>query len=159
MVGWKLTKFLMSHLKPEVSSFWSFASLFSVMKGNFYVLVKLKLYMIWRKGVYQSAEFQTSDWSREISPNLFFVLRKYITYQLNTYRGVMSHDTRQWCKIWRKTNLLFQKWQEFDEFWSEHSKFLTTCTLIGLFCAKYIMLDLKKHIGVIFHDTEEPCKI
>ena len=46
---------------------------------------------------------------------------KYIKFQLKKYRGVMSHDTEEWCKIWRKTDLLFQKWQEFGEFWSEHS--------------------------------------
>ena len=28
------------------------------------------------------------------------------------------------------------------------------CTLIGLFRAKYIIFDLKKYKGVIFHDTE-----
>ena len=32
-------------------------------------------------------------------------------------------------------------------------------TLIGLFHAKYITFDLKKHRGVILHDTEELCKI
>ena len=28
----------------------------------------------------------------------------------------MSHDTEEWCKIWIKTDLLFQKWQEFVNF-------------------------------------------
>ena len=32
----------------------------------------------------------------------------------------MSNDTENWCKIRRKTDLLFQKWQEFGEFWPEH---------------------------------------
>ena len=71
----------------------------------------------------------------------------------------MSHDPEDWCKIWRKTDLLFQKWQEFGEFWSEHSKVSKICTLIGPFHAKYITFDLKKYRGVIFHDTEEWCKI
>ena len=31
--------------------------------------------------------------------------------------------------------------------------------MIGPFRAKYISLDLKKYRGVIFHDTEESCKI
>ena len=31
------------------------------------------------------------------------------------YRGVISHDLEDWCKIWRKTDLLFLKWQEFGE--------------------------------------------
>ena len=33
----------------------------------------------------------------------------------------MSHDPENWSKIWRKTDLLGQKWQEFGEIWSEHS--------------------------------------
>ena len=33
------------------------------------------------------------------------------------------------------------------------------CTLIGPIRAKYITCDLKRYRGVIFHDTEESCKI
>ena len=84
---------------------------------------------------------------------------KYIKFQLKKHRGNMSYDTEQWCKIWRKTNLLFQKWQKFGEFWSEHSKVAKICTLIGSFRTKYITFDLKKYGGVIFHDTEESCHI
>ena len=47
----------------------------------------------------------------------------YIKFQLKSYRGFMSHDTEDWCKIPGKADLLFQKWQEFSEFWPEHSKF------------------------------------
>ena len=32
----------------------------------------------------------------------------YIKFQLKKYRGVMSHDAEEGCKIWRKTDLLFQ---------------------------------------------------
>ena len=32
-------------------------------------------------------------------------------------------------------------------------------TLIGSFWAKYILFELKKYRGVIFHKTEEGCKI
>ena len=38
------------------------------------------------------------------------------------YRGVFFLDTENWCKIWRKTDLCFQKWQEFDKLSPEHSK-------------------------------------
>ena len=84
---------------------------------------------------------------------------KYIKFQLKRYRGVMSHYTKDWCKIWRKTNFLFQKWQEFGEFWSEHLKVWKICTLIDPFCAKYITFDLKRYRGIIFHDTGVSCKI
>ena len=70
----------------------------------------------------------------------------------------MSHDPEDWCKIWRKTDLLFQKWQEFGEFWPEHSKVSKICTFIGSYCAKYLKFDLKKYRGVIFHDNEEDAK-
>ena len=69
---------------------------------------------------------------------------KYIKFQLKKYTAVIFHDdTEDWCKIWRKTDFLFQKWQEFGEFWSEHSKVSKICTLIGPFRAKY-NLWLKK---------------
>ena len=71
----------------------------------------------------------------------------------------MPHDTEDWCKIWTKTNLLFENWQELGEFWSTHLKVSKTYTLIGPFYTKYIIFDLKKYWGVIFHDTEESCKI
>ena len=67
----------------------------------------------------------------------------------------MSHVTEKWCKIWRKTNLLFQKWQEFGEFWSEESKVLKIWTLIGLFRPKNLTFELNKYREVIFHDTEK----
>ena len=84
---------------------------------------------------------------------------KNIKCHLKMYRGVMSHDTKEWCRTWRKANLLFQQWQEFGEFWSEHSKVSKICILIGCFHAKYIAFDLKKYRRVIFHDTAELCKI
>ena len=68
---------------------------------------------------------------------------KYIKFHLKKYIGVMSLDTKEWYKIWRKNNLLFQKWQEFGEFWSKHSKVSKIPTSISLFRAKYITFDLK----------------
>ena len=50
--------------------------------------------------------------------------------------SVISHDIEEWCKIWRKPELLFQK-----------------------VCAKYITFDLKKYREMIFYDAEEWCKI
>ena len=70
----------------------------------------------------------------------------------------MSHDIEEWCKIWRKTDLLFQKWHQFGEFWPEHSKF-TKFLLWLFFCGRYVTCYQKKYRGVIFHGTEEWCKI
>ena len=103
---------------------------------------------------------QTFDCSYKISPNLYFDrLLKVCTILAKKYRGVISHDPEDWCKIWRKTDLLFQKWQEFGEIWPEHLQVSTTCTFTCSYCAKYLMFDLKKYRVVIFHDTEEWCKI
>ena len=71
----------------------------------------------------------------------------------------MPHDSEGRCKIWREIDLLFQKWQEFGEFWSKHSQVSKICIFISSYCAKYLKFDLKKYRGVIFHDTEEWCKI
>ena len=71
----------------------------------------------------------------------------------------MCHNAEEWWKIWRRTDL-FQNWhEEFDEFWPEHTKVSKMCTLMGSFGPEYIMFELKKYRGVIFHDAEELCKI
>ena len=85
---------------------------------------------------------------------------KYIMFELKKYRGVMFDGTEDWYKIWRKTDLCFQKWhEEFDKFWPKHSKISKICTLMGCFWPKYIMLELKKYKGVMFDCTEDWCKI
>ena len=71
----------------------------------------------------------------------------------------MFHDPEDWCKIWRKTDLLLQKWLKYGEFWPDYSKVSKICFFIGSYCAKYLMFHLKKYRGVIFHDTEGWCKI
>ena len=76
------------------------------------------------------------------------------------YRGVILHDTEEWCKIWRGIDLTFQNWhEEFVKFWTEHSKVSRIFTLMGSFWSRYILLELKKCRGVIFHYNEEWCKI
>ena len=70
---------------------------------------------------------------------------KYKKFQLKKYRGVMSHVTEAWCKIWRKTGMLFQKWQEFGEFWPNHSKASKICFLIGSFLYKVYNVWLEKN--------------
>ena len=47
-----------------------------------------------------------------------YFCRKYIIFQPKEYRAVRCHNTEEWYKIWRGTDLCFEKWQEeFDEFW------------------------------------------
>ena len=48
---------------------------------------------------------------------------KYILFELKKVRGVIFHDTRVWCKIWRKTDLWFGKWyEEYGKFSPEQLK-------------------------------------
>ena len=49
--------------------------------------------------------------------------------------------------------------KEFDKIWPEHSKVSKIFILMGSFWAKYILFELKKYRGVIFHETEEGYKI
>ena len=54
----------------------------------------------------------------------------------------------------------FRSWhEEFDEFWPEHLKVSKTFILMGSFWAKYLLFELKRYRGVIFHETEEEYKI
>ena len=63
-------------------------------------------------------------------------------------------------KIWRGIDSSFQNWhKEFDKIWPEHSKVSKIFILMGSFWAKYILFELKKYRGVIFHETEEGYKI
>ena len=85
---------------------------------------------------------------------------KHIFFELKKYSGVIFHQTEEGYKIWRGIDLSFQNWhKEFDKFWPEHSKVSKIFILMGSFWAKYILFELKKYRGVIFHDIEEWCKI
>ena len=42
-----------------------------------------------------------------------------LSFREKKSRGVMYHNTEEWCKIWGGADLWFEKWQEkFGEFWS-----------------------------------------
>ena len=42
---------------------------------------------------------------------------------LKFYRGVLCHDNKEWCKIWKGIGLSVQNWHEkFDKFWPRQSK-------------------------------------
>ena len=48
---------------------------------------------------------------------------RYLMFDLKKYRGITFHDTEEWRKIWKKTDLWLGKWQEeFGKFSPEHSK-------------------------------------
>ena len=123
--------------------------------------------------IWRGINLSLQNWHREFDQfwpeylkvsNTFILMRsfwaKYILSKIKKYRRVIFHDAEEWYKIWWGINLLFQNWhEEFDKFWPEHSKVSKISTLMGSFWAKYILFELKKYRGVIFHDTEEWCKI
>ena len=41
--------------------------------------------------------------------NLHFDMSFPVMFDLKKSSGVIFHDTREWCKIWRKTDFCFQK--------------------------------------------------
>ena len=85
---------------------------------------------------------------------------KYLMFDLKKYRGVIFHDTEEWCKIWRKTDLWFGKWhEEYGKFSPEHLK----VSKLGLWWDPLIQskkkYELKIYRGIMLHDNEEWCKI
>ena len=77
---------------------------------------------------------------------------KYIMFELKQYRGVIFHDTEEWCKIWRKTDLWFGKWhEEFGKFSPEHLK----VSKLGLWWDPFV--QSRKYMSLKF--TEELCLV
>ena len=64
---------------------------------------------------------------------------------------VICHNNEEWYKNWRGTDLSF-----FKLTWGTLTRALEKiCVLIASLWPKYIMFELQKYRGVIFHDTEE----
>ena len=68
----------------------------------------------------------------------------HIKFQLVKYRRVISHDTEEWWKIFKKTDLWFQydmrNLVTFHPITQKYESF----TLTGCFCPKYVRFELKK---------------
>ena len=150
----------MSYLKPQVSFSVNFASLFNVMRDNSSVLSWLKLFT---KGAHQRTTFlENFNCSGEFHPIGTLVgsfCWKYKQFQLKK----VQRSYASW--YWRlmqdliKSQFVVSKLTTIWWILIRALKSLQICTLIGPFCAKYIIFDLKKYWWVIFHDREESCKI
>ena len=69
---------------------------------------------------------------------------KYIMFVLKRYRGVIFHDTRESCEIWRKTDLWFGKWHEkFGKNLPEQTKVSKLGLLLGHFIQSRKCTSLK----------------
>ena len=104
-------------------------------------------------------------WPKRLKVSKIFILIRsfwanYILFELKKYRGVIFHETEEGYKTWRGIDSSFQNWHnEFDKIWPEHSKVSKIFILIDSYWEKYILFELKRYRGVIFHATEEECKI
>ena len=102
-----------------------------------------------------------------------FLLHKEYNFCLKKYRGLILHDTEEWCKIWRKLTCSLENDKRNLVIFTRALKSLKIGTLMGFFYPKWKMYELKIYrgvmchdifelkigTGVIFHDTEEWCKI
>ena len=110
-------------------------------------------------------DFKWHEEFDEFSPNFskiwkfyfdgFFLSKVYIIFELKIYRGVIFHDTEQWCKIWINPNLVVSRMA-----WGIGWTFIRAlrspknCTLMGSFCQKNIMFQIENFRGVMCHNTE-----
>ena len=99
------------------------------------------------KVAHQSAKFQTFDFTKLYLVRLL-LLKVYKIWCVSWHWKLMQN-------LKKKSDLLFQNWQEFGQFLSKHSKVSKIYALIGSLREKYVIFDLKKYRGVIFYDTRE----
>ena len=96
--------------------------------------------------------FDPSTWSPKNFHFHWFLLHKVFNVWPKKYRGVIFHDTEEWCKIWRKTDLWFGKWhEEFGKFSPEHLK----VSKLGLWWDPFV--QSRKCMSLKF--TEELCVV
>ena len=53
--------------------------------------------------------FHPTTQKSENFTSMGYFFPKYMGFELKKYRGVIFHDTEQWCKIWRNPDLVVSK--------------------------------------------------
>ena len=110
VVTWKFTNFLLL-LYFDIFYFFTFN-----LKKNWFVVSKLTTIWWILKWVFEILKIFT--W-------ICSFCAKYITFDKYKTRGVIFHDTKERCKIWRNADLLFGKWrEEYDKSSPVHVKVL-----------------------------------
>ena len=86
---------------------------------------------------------------------------KYTMFELRKYRRVVFDGIQNWYKVWRKTDLCFQKWhEEFGKFPPEHLK----VSKLGLSWYpfvqswKYMSLKFSGELCVMAMKNDAKCK-
>ena len=88
-----------------------------------------------------------------------FVRPNHIKSQLKKCRRVISHDAEEDAKFKEKLTSGFKyDMRNRVNFHPIHQK-SENFTSVGLFCPKYLGFEIKIYRGIIFHDTEQWCKI
>ena len=127
VVGWKFTKFLMSYLK--LSHFF-----FKLRSWEITILY----FFSWNFILFWVPNFRLS-----ISPNLYLdrllLLKAYKISAKKVEKSLMTLKID--AKFEKKLDLLFQNWQKFGEFLSEHSKISKMSTLNGSLNEKNVILQ------------------
>ena len=106
-------------------------------------------------------------WPEQLKVSKIFILMGsfwanyvFILFELKNHRGVIFHEAEERYKVWRGIDLSFQNsHKEFDKFWPEQLKVSNIFSLMCSFWVKYKLFELKKYRAVIFHETQEGCKI
>ena len=61
--------------------------------------------------------------------------------------GELCHNTEEWCKIWRRTELHLKNDMKNLTNFDPTLESLKICTLMGFFWSKYLIFQLKKYRG------------
>ena len=111
-----------------------------------------ELWKIWRRvdlsfqnWLKQFDEFWLKHWKvSKIYTLMDCFWLKYIMFKLKKYREVIFHNAREWCKVWRKSDLWFVKWhEEFGKFSPKHTKVLKLRLLLDPFIQSRKCMILK----------------
>ena len=135
---------------------------------HFNTLLLGKLFIVWAKKVQRSylswhwGMIQTLERNRLVVSKLHEQFDKFWPEHLKVSKTfllrvmAMKND----AKFEEELTCYFKIYnREFNKFWPKHLKFSNIFTLMSSFWARYILFELKKYRGVIFHDTEEWCKV
>ena len=91
--------------------------------------------------------------------NGFLLSKVYIFWTKKVQRSYLSSNWKGMQNLLEWNHRLRNWHKELDKFWTEQSKVSKIFTLMRSFWAKYKLFELKKYRGVIFHGTEEGCKV
>ena len=103
-----LSKYKLGEIWREQSKVWNFALWWFLLSKSYKVSAKTvqKSYLSWLKSDAKLKEKLTFGFKYDMCE----IWRpKYARFELQKYRGVIFHDTEQWCRIWINLDLVVSK--------------------------------------------------